>query len=89
MDSETSPIAEAGAASAEVPGVYIISCFKCTREYELHGRKSLLALNLDYEGWVRIGERMVCPRCPCASETPKYNKAREEARRARRVKVAA
>ncbi len=84
MDSAHISEAGASAAPAEKPSVYLIACFKCCREYELHGRESLLKLNLEYEGWVRMGDRNCCPWCLAPSETPQYNKARELTRQARR-----
>ncbi len=74
--------------ATERPGVFVISCCKCLRSYELHGTQDRLALALLAEGWVKgaNGMDMICPRCPCASDSRPLNKSRELARRARRYR---
>lgn len=69
------------------PGVFLISCYKCCREFELHGRQSLISSALIAEGWVKSADRrgMICPYCPCATGEL-YNKSRELARKARRFR---
>ena len=70
----------------EVPGAFQIACYKCCREYEVHGRESRLALILELQGWYRDGNRMVCPRCKAPREAHyPFNKTREQERRARRA----
>ena len=81
---DENPILEAGvpAQTPAVLGVFVISCKKCTRSYELHGTEERLARALEAEGWIREGDGMVCPHgCYAVRETPVYNKAREQARR--------
>ncbi len=77
-------VSEPHAGKAETPGVFVISCHKCTREYSLHGTESRLAICLLNEGWVKGDLGMICPHCPAATDA-KYNKTQELERKARRV----
>lgn len=70
---------------AERPGAFILSCSKCTRELEVHGREDLLSIIAEQTGWTSQNGRGVCPKCAAAREIPEYNKAREQGRRARRA----
>ncbi len=77
--SETAPV-----YFTDDPGVFIIECYKCVRKYEIHGRESILAICLTDEGWVRDGNKMVCPHCVAPRELPVYNRARELTRKRKR-----
>lgn len=70
------------ATAREAPQVYLIDCYKCTRQYELHGAAARLELALEVEGWINDGGRMICPRCPAPRNSRSVNKFREQARRA-------
>lgn len=69
---------------SDSPNVFLIECFKCLRKYELHGRESILAVCLENEGWVRDGEKMICPWCLAPRDLPVYNRKRQAERRLKR-----
>lgn len=85
------PTAEAGERPtspllSEPPQVFGLRCFKCTREYELHGRQSILEALLADEGWIRDGDRMCCPWCPSIRDgEATFNKSKELARNKKRA----
>ncbi len=69
--------------STDRPNVFVV-----TRTWELHGRPEILNLRLLDAGWVNNDGRMVCPRCPAATDTA-YRKTKELAKRARRAQYPA
>jgi hypothetical protein len=70
---------------AERPGIFILTCGKCTLTLELHGREDILSLRVEAAGWSRDGDAMVCPKCPAPREQQAFNRAREQQRRMRRA----
>ncbi len=72
--------------STDKPNVFFVTCHKCTRTLEVHGRPEILNIRLLDAGWVNNNGRMICPKCPAATDTT-YNKAQEQARRARRAAI--